>query len=97
MGLTWIDIGVVLLVLVASAAGALFVFLFWRNGYQRGWRAARDTPPTCPSCGYNLSGLTECRCPECGQTYRIDQLWRMPIHLDKRGNPLDQEATSSSQ
>lgn len=26
-------------------------------------------PPTCPSCGYNLTGLVEPRCPECGQGF----------------------------
>lgn len=29
-------------------------------------------PPTCEYCGYNLTGLTEERCPECGQGFR----WR---------------------
>ena len=26
----------------------------------------------CPICGYNLSGLREARCPECGATYTLD-------------------------
>ncbi len=88
MGLTWIDIGVLLLVVVTVAAAALFAFLVWRSGYVRGWRAARHTPPICPACGYNMTGLSECRCPECGAAYRLDQLWRMPIHWDQhRGQP----------
>ena len=29
---------------------------------------------TCPSCGYNLTGLKEARCPECGAQYTLDQL-----------------------
>ncbi|MCP4251248.1 MAG: hypothetical protein GY778_29780 [bacterium] len=27
-------------------------------------------PPTCPNCGYNLTGLTSPRCPECGVVFR---------------------------
>jgi len=29
------------------------------------WR--EKLPPTCPGCGYNLTGLTSPVCPECGQ------------------------------
>ncbi|MDB5322715.1 MAG: hypothetical protein JWN40_4346 [Phycisphaerales bacterium] len=28
----------------------------------------------CPTCGYNLTGLTEPRCPECGTQFTLDQL-----------------------
>lgn len=28
----------------------------------------------CPVCGYNLSGLREARCPECGGSFTLDQL-----------------------
>jgi hypothetical protein len=28
----------------------------------------------CPACGYNLTGLTEPRCPECGARYTLDEL-----------------------
>jgi hypothetical protein len=28
----------------------------------------------CPFCGYNLSGLREARCPECGNSFTLDQL-----------------------
>lgn len=28
----------------------------------------------CPKCGYNLTGLREARCPECGATYTLDEL-----------------------
>ncbi|HEV2292538.1 MAG TPA: hypothetical protein VGR35_01705 [Tepidisphaeraceae bacterium] len=28
----------------------------------------------CPTCGYNLTGLKEPRCPECGSEFTLDQL-----------------------
>jgi hypothetical protein len=28
----------------------------------------------CPFCGYNLSGLREARCPECGASFTLDAL-----------------------
>jgi DNA-directed RNA polymerase subunit RPC12/RpoP len=28
----------------------------------------------CPSCGYNLRGLKEAKCPECGAEFTLDQL-----------------------
>ncbi len=34
----------------------------------------------CPLCEYNLRGLTEARCPECGATYR----WRELLNPDLR-------------
>ncbi len=29
----------------------------------------RDDTPRCTKCGYNLTGLTEDRCPECGESF----------------------------
>lgn len=36
-----------------------------------------DVPPgaTCSSCRYDLRGLTEPRCPECGTAFSLRQLW----------------------
>ena len=28
----------------------------------------------CPLCGYNLAGLTEARCPECGGSFTLEQI-----------------------
>ena len=75
----WVDAGVVLLVVLTAGLTLFAAFLLWRDGYRRGWRSAREMPPTCPKCGYNLSGLTQCRCPECGTEYRLDELWRTPV------------------
>ncbi|RJP35414.1 MAG: hypothetical protein C4547_09425 [Phycisphaerales bacterium] len=72
-----IDVGVLLLVVLTIVVAALFAFLIWRNGYIRGWRASRrNQTPMCPACGYNMAGLSHCRCPECGRTYSLDSLWR---------------------
>ncbi len=30
--------------------------------------------PYCPTCGYNLTGLEENRCPECGAGFNIEQI-----------------------
>ncbi len=45
------------------------------------WAAAwicHDVPEpakvACPSCGYDLRGQRECRCPECGQEYTLGEL-----------------------
>jgi hypothetical protein len=29
---------------------------------------------TCPTCGYNMTGLRQTVCPECGAAYTVDQL-----------------------
>ncbi len=77
-----IGLGVVVLVVLTVGVTGLAAILIWRNGYLQGWRNARKASPLCPKCGYNLSGLTQCRCPECGTEYRLDKLWR--ACLDRR-------------
>jgi hypothetical protein len=37
-----------------------------------GYLARRDVP--CPSCGYNLRGLSEGTCPECGFGFDVESL-----------------------
>jgi hypothetical protein len=36
------------------------------------WRL--PLPPTCPRCDYDLRGLPEDRCPECGTEFRWDEV-----------------------
>jgi hypothetical protein len=55
--------------------GTTFV---WRETFrERGARLGRSGPGAllCPGCGYNLTGLTEARCPECGKQFTLDQLF----------------------
>lgn len=80
----WITSGVALLVVLTGGVTLLVVFLLWRDGFRKGWRAAREQPPLCPRCKYNLTGLTQCRCPECGTEFRLDELWRTPVVGVKR-------------
>lgn len=71
---------------IAMLLGGGFVPIVWVLGTVLLWR---ETPserlarmsklisaPTvlCPVCGYNLTGLREARCPECGGSFTLDQL-----------------------
>jgi hypothetical protein len=59
-------------------AWVMATVLLWRETAAE--RLARMTNlvnhPTvlCPFCGYNLSGLREPRCPECGASFTLDEL-----------------------
>ncbi len=78
----WIVVGVGVLVVLTAGLALMGVGLVWRSGFVRGWRASRSAPPNCPQCGYNMTGLTECRCPECGQRFSIDQILATVPELD---------------
>jgi hypothetical protein len=68
------------IVFIASLISPLlWVFatiLIWRETAAE--RAARLSQTAsgivCPTCGYNLTGLTGTRCPECGTQFTLDQL-----------------------
>jgi len=83
---TALTFGVVVLVLLTGGLTALAALLVWRHGYLRGWRAARHQPPRCLFCGYILSGLSPCRCPECGRHWSLDELWQQSV---TRGSGVD--------
>ncbi len=40
-----------------------------------------DIPPLCIACGYNLTGLTANRCPECGRRFSRAELKRRATEL----------------
>lgn len=51
--------------------------LIWREtARERMERLTRTNPNVivCPVCGYNLTGLHEARCPECGSRFTLDRL-----------------------
>ncbi|MGB0715460.1 MAG: hypothetical protein ACPGXK_06255 [Phycisphaerae bacterium] len=77
MPFDWVSVGVAVLVFLTIMLVMIAGILVWRDGYLRGWRAARLKPPKCLACGYNLSGLEACRCPECGRGHRLEELWRL--------------------
>jgi hypothetical protein len=52
--------------------------LIWREtNAERAERlkAAHADVITCPTCGYNLTGLSEARCPECGTKFTLNDLY----------------------
>ncbi len=65
--------------------GSVTAPLLWLVGTIFAWRetaaeraarmdnSGRDAI-VCPTCGYNLTGLKESRCPECGTQFTLDQL-----------------------
>jgi len=51
--------------------------LIWRETpAERAARLAASpaSAVACPNCGYNLTGLTESRCPECGSKFTLNEL-----------------------
>ena len=59
-----------IVVVVMCAVSACFGFWGSRIAYRSfRWRLGFEDGITCARCGYNLTGLTEPRCPECGQPF----------------------------
>jgi hypothetical protein len=55
----------------------LATVLVWREtaAERLGRLTAHGMPViACPLCGYNLAGLTEARCPECGGSFTLEQV-----------------------
>jgi hypothetical protein len=52
------------------------VFIWRETPAERGRRvrSAGYAGVACPTCGYNLTGLSESRCPECGSRFTLDEL-----------------------
>jgi uncharacterized membrane protein YraQ (UPF0718 family) len=79
--------------------GGLLTILLWLAATVLLWR---ETPTeradrvqraagfllSCPKCGYNMTGLYESRCPECGERYSLDQLYS----AQRQGGIEDDEA-----
>ena len=69
----------------ATLVGTVTTSLLWLAGTILIWsetsaerlerlRAANEQTIVCPNCGYNLTGLTGTRCPECGAQYTMNEL-----------------------
>jgi hypothetical protein len=52
------------------------VFIWRETAEERAARIRAGGPQTivCPRCGYNLTGLRQTACPECGGTWTVDEL-----------------------
>jgi hypothetical protein len=72
------DFGFFVFTCVTVLAWLPMTVFIWRE--TRAERAERigesGSALSCPACGYNLTGLTIARCPECGSTFTIDELLR---------------------
>lgn len=67
----------------------LSTVLIWREtaAERLGRLTAHGMPViACPLCGYNLAGLSEARCPECGASFTLEQV------LLARPRPVPQPA-----
>jgi hypothetical protein len=56
----------------------LSTVLIWRETATERLRrlTAHGVPVVaCPLCGYDLAGLKEARCPECGSSFTLDQVF----------------------
>lgn len=67
------DFGFFIGTVVAPLVWLILTTLAWRETRaERG--AAGQAALTCPTCGYNLTGLQSARCPECGTLFTVDEL-----------------------
>ncbi len=77
--------------------GAMLWTALWMGGTAIVWRessAERSrrlqqmgiSTIACPNCGYNLTGLKQSICPECGTQYTLDQLF-LAVSEDRQDLP----------
>ncbi len=77
-------------ILVGGGVGpplwVLATVLIWRETAEERLQrlAATSTDAVfCPICSYNMTGLREARCPECGTRFSLDELVRSQPHRDR--------------
>ncbi len=79
------DFGVFFGGLVAIVTWLVATVFIWRETSQerkdRIKKSGKSTV-TCPTCGYNLTGLSESRCPECGSKFTLDELMAAQVGAD---------------
>ncbi|NLE61999.1 MAG: hypothetical protein GX616_26890 [Planctomycetes bacterium] len=64
------SLGLIVLIL-NGLVFALPVILSTRYFWGESQPTGLPDPLRCPKCGYSLLGLTEPRCPECGQEFKM--------------------------
>jgi len=90
---------------LGAFVGSILAAMLWLLGTILAWREtdseqmqrqSRSAVATviCPACGYNLTGLHEARCPECGARYTLNELFaaqpnRTAAELESAGNDND--------
>lgn len=89
---------------VGIVFAGLFWFVTWIPSTALVWReTARERAArlktiavgtvNCPNCGYNMTGLHEARCPECGTRYTLNELF---ASLQETAGDLEPQATPAS-
>ena len=70
----WVASLVITLPLILTGTYMIATGTLWRPDVP--FLSGGERPhPTCPACGYDLTGLHEARCPECGRSYTLDELF----------------------
>ena len=76
-----IDNLIILACIAAIPLWLVLTLLIWRETpAERAERlqASAGKALFCPKCNYNMTGLYEARCPECGERFTLDQLHGRP-------------------
>lgn len=72
-----IEVAILISGAIVPVIWVLATVLIWRETpaerIERLSLAGREAV-SCPVCGYNMTGLSEARCPECGTRFTLDQL-----------------------
>jgi DNA-directed RNA polymerase subunit RPC12/RpoP len=81
-------------VLVGGGVGpplwVLATVLIWRETAEERLQRLGATSTDavfCPICSYNMTGLREARCPECGSRFSLDELVKSQPHRDRATLP----------
>jgi len=72
------EVGIILASMVWAVGWLAGSTLIWRETRSERMKRIRELGMGtihCPQCDYNLTGLREARCPECGTQYTLDQLF----------------------
>jgi len=84
-GINEVTFGIFIGGVIAMVTWLPVTVLLWRETpeerVERLRHAATDVL-CCPRCGYNMTGLHEARCPECGAQYTLNQLYSAQHHAE---------------